>query len=36
MFLFVWKPYVPDISVFKLLLLEWTDSRLSFRNLGKI
>ena len=31
MFLFVWKPYVPDIALFELLVLECIDSRLNFR-----
>ena len=36
MFLFMWKPYVPDIALFELLVLEWIDSRLNFRILDEI
>ena len=36
MFLFVWKPYVPDIALFELPVLEWINSWLNFRILGEI
>ena len=36
MCLFVWKPNIPDIALFELLVLEWIDSRLNFRILDKM